>query len=68
MHWHVTKRQHWGVFIHWGSKLRISPNTVRVGTRIRTCITFQDYRLPRACVLLVGIHQEHVRMHPVHRR
>ena len=26
----VTKRRHWGMFIHWGNKLRVRPNAVRV--------------------------------------
>ena len=25
-----TKWQHWGMFIHWGNKLRVPPNAVRV--------------------------------------
>ena len=27
---HVTKWHHWGMFIHWGSKLCILPNAVQV--------------------------------------
>ena len=27
----VTKWRHWGMFIHWGSKLRVPQNAVRVG-------------------------------------
>ena len=26
----VTKWRHWGMFIHWGNKLRVRPNPVRV--------------------------------------
>ena len=26
----VTKWQHWGMFIHWGNKLRIPPYAVQV--------------------------------------
>ena len=26
----VTKWRHWGMFIHWGNKLRVHPNAVRV--------------------------------------
>ena len=27
----ITKWRHWGMFIHWGNKLRVHPNAVRVG-------------------------------------
>ena len=27
----VIKWRHWGIFIHWGNKLRVPPNAVRVG-------------------------------------
>ena len=27
----VTKWQHWGMFIHWGGKLRVPLNAVQVG-------------------------------------
>ena len=27
----VTKWWHWGMFIHWGSKLCVPPNAVRMG-------------------------------------
>ena len=26
----ITKWRHWGMFIHWENKLRVSPNTVQV--------------------------------------
>ena len=26
----IRKWRHWGIFIHWGNKLRIPPNTVGV--------------------------------------
>ena len=26
----VTKWRHWGMFIHWGNKLRIPPNAVQL--------------------------------------
>ena len=26
----VTKWRHWGMFLHWGNKLRILPNVVQV--------------------------------------
>ena len=26
----VTKWRHWGMFIHWGNKLRVPPNAVQL--------------------------------------
>ena len=48
----VTKWRHWGMFIHWGNKLRVPPNAVQL--RMPLALVSYRFRYFRASSCMTG--------------